>query len=361
MNDTAEHATQLEDAQLVRATRRFAVEDRRRSWWALTTTVIAIASCIAIIVGAEPLLAGAGLHPAAIWAMRIGASGLLALVYVRLFIMFHDYVHGAMFRKSALGRVLMEAVGLFMMTASSVWRETHDYHHRNNARMIGSAIGSYPVVSTRVWKRMPAAQRRSYRIVRHPLNMLFGYITVFAIGMCIAPFKRNPRMHWPALLSLLLHIALVSVLWVFAGWDIALLTVIAPFAISLAAGSYLFYAQHNFPEARYTSRKDWTFAGAALKSSSMFEMSPVMHWLTGNIGYHHIHHLNHMIPHYRLPEAMAEIPELQQCGRTSWRPRDIAACLRLALWDPKAGRMVSYEEAESRPAGKTPSVAQATP
>jgi omega-6 fatty acid desaturase (delta-12 desaturase) len=76
----------------------------------------------------------------------------------------------------------------------------------------------------------------------------------------------------------------------------------------------------------------------------MFEMSAVLHWFTGNIGYHHIHHLNHRIPFYRLPEAMAAIPELQAPGRTSWKPRDVMACLQLAVWDPEQDRMLTYRE-----------------
>jgi omega-6 fatty acid desaturase (delta-12 desaturase) len=74
-------------------------------------------------------------------------------------------------------------------------------------------------------------------------------------------------------------------------------------------------------------------------------MPPILHWLTGNIGYHHVHHLNHQIPFYRLPEAMAAIPELQAPGRTSWSPAAIWACLRLKLWDPERNRLVSWREA----------------
>ena len=78
----------------------------------------------------------------------------------------------------------------------------------------------------------------------------------------------------------------------------------------------------------------------------MFDMSPVMHWFTGNIGYHHVHHLNHKIPFYRLPEAMEAMPELQTPYRTTWRPSDMWACLRLKLWDPKQGRLITWAELE---------------
>jgi omega-6 fatty acid desaturase (delta-12 desaturase) len=76
----------------------------------------------------------------------------------------------------------------------------------------------------------------------------------------------------------------------------------------------------------------------------MFDMPAIMHWFTGNIGYHHVHHLNHKIPFYRLPEAMAALPSLQEPLRTSWHPRDVWSCLQLKVWDPKRGRMITWAE-----------------
>jgi len=89
----------------------------------------------------------------------------------------------------------------------------------------------------------------------------------------------------------------------------------------------------------------WTFYRAALESSSYMRMNKVMQWFTGNIGYHHIHHLNVHIPFYRLPEAMAAIPELQAPATTTLASRDIVACFRSSLWDQERQRMVSYREA----------------
>jgi acyl-lipid omega-6 desaturase (Delta-12 desaturase) len=121
--------------------------------------------------------------------------------------------------------------------------------------------------------------------------------------------------------------------------------VILPFALAAMIGAYLFYAQHNYPGMRATQCGDWAFHEAALESSSYTVMGPVMRWCTGNIGFHHIHHLNAAIPFYRLPEAMRAIPAMQAPAITSLRPRDIRACLRLKLWDAEAGRMVGFRTA----------------
>ncbi|MEZ4749742.1 MAG: fatty acid desaturase [Bdellovibrionota bacterium] len=122
------------------------------------------------------------------------------------------------------------------------------------------------------------------------------------------------------------------------------LAYLLPLYVSCMLGAYLFYIQHNFPSMQLRPREEWTFLFAALNSSSFMEGSAFVHWLTGNIGYHHVHHLNSRIPFYRLPEAMAAIPELQNPGRTSLRPREIVRCLKLKLWDPRRNRMVSFAE-----------------
>ena len=320
-------------SELNQATRPFAVEDRARSWRLLITTVLVLAGCLSATVWLP--------H----WAAKLAAALVAGLVVVRLFIFYHDYLHGAVLRDSRLASAFMSAFGFYFLAVRSVWRETHNYHHKHNAKLIGSSIGSYPVVTVKMWHGMSPGQRLAYRFVRHPLTMVFGYLPVFVLGMSFAPFRRDPKKHWAAPAAVVVHFGLLGLAaWAF-GWVSAVMLVVVPMATGQAAGAYLFYAQHNFPDARLKDRRNWDYTYAALRSSSYFEMNPVMHWFTGNIGYHHVHHLNHRIPFYRLPEAMAAIPELQDPGRTSWRPSDIAACLRLALWDPERDRMVSYAEA----------------
>jgi omega-6 fatty acid desaturase (delta-12 desaturase) len=119
--------------------------------------------------------------------------------------------------------------------------------------------------------------------------------------------------------------------------------------IASALGAYLFYAQHALEGLHIFRAEDWTYFQGAIESSSYLRLGPIMRWFTGNIGYHHVHHLNSHIPFYRLPEAMAGIPELQQPAVTSLRPFDILACFRANLWETRTQRMVSYREARSLP------------
>jgi omega-6 fatty acid desaturase (delta-12 desaturase) len=123
-----------------------------------------------------------------------------------------------------------------------------------------------------------------------------------------------------------------------------LLALVSPHFIASAIGSYLFYAQHNFPGVSFSDKAGWTYEKAALESSSFLKTGPLMAWFTANIGYHHVHHLNARVPFYRLPEVVKNIPELEAAKITSLRPMDIIRCLRLKVWDMKSQTMVGLRD-----------------
>jgi omega-6 fatty acid desaturase (delta-12 desaturase) len=327
------------ERELIERTRPFAIEDRARSWRAVVSTLVFLAGAVAAAI-APPIGGG----PVALyWAIRSLSAVVAGLLVIRMFILYHDFQHGALLRGSKLAKAIMGAYGVLVLTPPRVWRETHNYHHAHTAKIVGSNVGSYMMVTTAMWKQMTPAQRLKYRVVRHPLTIFFGYVTIFIYGMCISPFARSPKKHWLNVVSLVLHAAICALVVVKLGWLALLFGVVLPLWLAFAMGSYLFYAQHNFPDMHVQPREKWSFGRAALESSSFMEMSPLMNYFTGNIGYHHVHHLNPAIPFYRLPEAMAAIPELQNPGKTTLKPRDIIECFKLKLWDPERGKMVGYD------------------
>ncbi len=319
-------------ADIVRDSKAFAKEDPRRTWRLLLVTLTLQVATFAAICIVD------------VWFLRLPLAMFLALVQVRLFAFYHDILHGAVLRRSRLARPLVYAIGTYLLAVPSVWRETHDFHHTHNSKLVGSSVGSYPVASVAMWDAMTPKQRRAYRLARHPLTLVFGYLTVFVYGMNVAPFLRAPAKHWFTMVALSLHVAVIALAWRYLGFSTTIFAVILPLTLSQLIGAYLFYAQHNFPDAEFQSRAEWTYVSAAVGTSSMFDMSPMMHWFTGNLGYHHVHHLNHRIPFYRLPEAMDAIEELRTPGRTSWSLREIAACLRLSVWDPEQRKMIRVAE-----------------
>lgn len=323
----------LQGKELILATKPFAKEIRSKSWMHLWI-VLAVVAVAQGLVFLAPWL----------W-LRIVGSLLHSLVLVRLFIMYHDYLHHAILQKSKLANFIMTCAGLYMLTAPSIWKKSHDFHHKHNSKLISSDIGSYPIAHKEQFLNMPTSERRLYLLTRHWLTMVLGYFTFFLFGITISSFINEPKEHKDSLLALVLHVGLTLFLILQFGWLTWLLALAGPFLLTFAIGAYLFYAQHNFPAAEFVINNDkWAYEKAALTSSSYMKLGPVMQWFTGNIGFHHIHHLNARIPFYRLPEAYKALPELRQAKATSLKPKDILACLRLKVWDEDRQRMIGFKE-----------------
>ncbi|WP_235921142.1 fatty acid desaturase family protein [Foetidibacter luteolus] len=274
----------------------------------------------------------------------IPASIVSGLLIVRFFVIYHDYQHSAILQRSKLAKIIMTLFGIYILAPESIWKRSHDYHHKHNSKLFSAEIGSFPVASEEKFKAMSGAEKRQYLFIRHPLTILFGYLTMFAYGMCIRSFASSPGKHADSLVALIVHLALSVALFMFFGWQGWLFCIFVPHTVACAIGSYLFYAQHNFPGVYFSCRNNWCYEVAALQSSSYMKMNRVMHWFTANIGYHHIHHLNARIPFYRLPEAMKGIAELQAAKTTSLKPADIAACLKLKIWDAENNRMITLKQ-----------------
>jgi omega-6 fatty acid desaturase (delta-12 desaturase) len=110
-----------------------------------------------------------------------------------------------------------------------------------------------------------------------------------------------------------------------------------------SAGIWLFYVQHQFEDAYWQPSAEWDFADAALRGSSYLKLPKVLQFFTGNIGLHHVHHLNARIPNYRLQQAHDENPIFHQVPTlTLW---DALNTVRLKLWDEEQGRLVTFAQA----------------
>ncbi len=314
---------------LARETRPFTVEDPAKTWKYFLTTLTVWAACVGCTLKGP------------VWSRAL-FSVIAGLVIVRMFIFYHDYLHGAAFRQSKLARAILWVYGVLILNPPNVWKRSHNYHHQHNAQMATASIGSYPVLTVKQYEAASWREKAMYRLARHPLTILFGYFFIFVIGMCLKSFLTDAKRHYDSLLALLVHVGLVVGLTHVFGWEVMVFSYLLPLFVACALGAYLFYIQHNFPGVELRPRTEWTYTFAALRSSSFMDGNPFVHWFTGNIGYHHVHHLNSQIPFYRLPEAMAAIPELQNPIKTSLKPTDVYRCLSLKLWDPELNQMVAF-------------------
>lgn len=320
---------------LILATKAYAFDFKLRSWWHVISTSLLLAAAMAGTVW--------NVHISA----QIACSVLTGLLYLRLFVIYHDQQHGAILSRSPVAEGFMRVFGVLILSPSSVWRSSHNHHHNHNSRLRGSHIGSFPIMTRAQFLKSSGTERFKYLFMRHPLTILFGYVFIFLHGMCLYPCLNNFRKHFDCFIAFILHIVIAVTLVFLIGWQGLILTMLLPHLIACAIGSYLFYAQHNFPSVTFSDNAGWTYEKAALESSSYMRMNPVMSWFTANIGYHHIHHLNSRIPFYRLPEVKAAFAELQNPRTTSLHPFEIIRCLKLKVWDVESQRMVGMRAIRS--------------
>lgn len=314
--------------ELLLATKPYAVDSTLRSWWYLASTALLLAAAFAGTIW--------NFH----WLAKVVCSVAAGLLTLRMFVIYHDQQHHAILPRSRVAEVLMQIFGVFALSPSSIWRSSHNHHHNHNSKLRSAHIGSFPIMTREQFEKTSRGKRFKYLFMRHPLTILFGYVFIFLFGMCVYPFFNKPSKHYDSLIAFVMHAVLITAVIILIGWLGLLLTIVVPFSVAMAFGSYLFYAQHNFPSVSFSDNAGWTYETAALTSSSYMRMNRFMAWITANIGYHHVHHLNSRIPFYRLPEVMRVMPELAAAKTTSLHPVDIFRCLRLKVWDVPAQRMI---------------------
>ncbi|MDN5211014.1 fatty acid desaturase [Fulvivirgaceae bacterium BMA12] len=317
----------LEGKELILYSKKYAVENRRKSWIYTISTLIFL------------ILAFAGTYNEIHWVLRLAFSLVTALFIVKFFVIYHDYQHRAILQNSILAKCIMKAFGLFVLAPSAIWRRTHNHHHNYNSKLSHEGIGSYPLISKDAYQKLSAKERLRYLAMRHPVTIFSGYITLFLFDFNIKPLFRSPKNHWDSFFALFFHFLIGGLIYNYGGIEALFFSWLLPFVLAHGFGAYLFYAQHNFPGATFADNSNWDYTKAAIHSTSFLVMNPVMAWFTGNIGYHHVHHVNHRIPFYRLKEVMQEMPELQNPITTTLRPTDIMACLKLKVWDFEKGEM----------------------
>lgn len=265
---------------------------------------------------------------------------------IRLFIIQHDCGHGSFFRSRVWNDFLGRAISVLTLTPYGYWRRSHAIHHASAGDLDRRGVGDIDTLTVREYRALPLLGRIRYRLYRNPLVLfLIGPPYLFMLRHRLPFWAPLPfRQIWR---SILFHdLALVSVfgLAVSVSGIATLLMLYLPVMLlaSWAAG-WLFYIQHQFEKVHWEAGADWDFHVQALRNSSYYVLPKILQWFTGNIGFHHIHHLCSRIPNYRLEECLKASPELQQMNRITLR--DSLAGIRLALWDEDKRRMVSFREA----------------
>ncbi len=272
-----------------------------------------------------------------------------ACFMLRLFMIQHDCGHGGMFSSRRVNDWVGRFLGILTLTPYDYWRKSHALHHASSGNLDRRGFGDIDTLTIEEYKAQGPIDRLKYRLYRHPVVMFGlgpGYLFLFRHRWPTGAIRQG-RASWMSAIWTNLAIAVVSAILIYAvGFGTFLLIQLPIVLIGASIGVWLFYVQHQFDPTHWERSEDWSHENAALHGSSYYDLPKPLMWLTGNIGIHHIHHLSSRIPYHRLPQVLKDHPELKNVSRlTFW---ESLKCVRLALWDEEAKRLVSFREAAGR-------------
>lgn len=280
----------------------------------------------------------------AYWAtllLALPAAGLL----VRAFIIQHDCGHGSFFASRPVNDFVGRCMSVLTFAPYGLWRREHAQHHATSGNLDRRCAGDIDTFTVSEYLALPLLQRLRYRLYRNPL-FLFGIgVPAYFVILQRLPWMHalSPSQTWRSVLGLNIGLVLFyAPLFYFFGWSNVLWVGLPVLHVASAAGGWLFFIQHQFEETTWDKAEGWDFQVAALLGSSYYKLPRVLNWFTGNIGLHHIHHLNSMIPNYRLMACLNASPELQSINQLSLR--DSLRCARLKLWDETERRLIRFDE-----------------
>lgn len=326
----------MEHAELHKALRHYALPDTRRS---LVQTSITLG----IYLSSITLMIFLVFYQINIWVILL-LSALTAPIVVKIFIIFHDCCHTSYFKSQSACFWLGHLLGILTFTAYTDWQRTHGIHHRFMANLERRGTGDVWLMTVDEYRNAGRWTRLRYRFYRHPLVILLGSAPFLFLILNRFPSRGfRAREMYSVLFTDCMILLLIAGISLTIGWQGCLVILLPMIFVASMLGVWLFYVQHQFRRVYWAHNSEWDRYRAAMEGSSFYMMPAVLRWLSGNIGYHHIHHLAPRIPNYKLKECYDEIPELQEID-----PVPFLSGLRnigLSLWDERSGQLVSFGEA----------------
>lgn len=260
---------------------------------------------------------------------------------VRLFIIFHDCCHGSFLKTMKANDRLGLVLGVLVLTPFYEWKHSHAIHHATAGDLDRRGIGDVYTMTVEEYLASPWYKRLGYRIMRSPMILFtVGSFFVFTLTHRFSEKGAGKRERSSVLWTNIALAAVVGWLMIEVGWAAFLLVEIPILLIACSSGVWLFYVQHNFDPTYWERHADWEFFNAGMDGSSFYKLPKILQWFTGNIGFHHIHHLSPRIPNYKLEECHVENPEFQIEPLTL---RDSLKSLFFRLWDEKQKMLVGWD------------------
>jgi omega-6 fatty acid desaturase (delta-12 desaturase) len=330
MNTNSTKSQEAEQLRWQPIVAKYAKPDLARSLWQVANTLIPYFALWYLMIRSIEL---------SYW-LTLGLSVIAAGFLMRTFIIFHDCGHGSFFKSQKANDFLGRVTAFLNFTPYYRWKHDHAIHHATAGDLDRRGTGDVYTMTVREYLAAPWWKKAAYRIMRNPLALLgVGPLLVFVVTQRIplaSQGKRERASVWTTNIALVAVIALMC--WLI-GWKTYLMIQLPVLMISSTIGIWLFYVQHNFDPTYWDNHEGWEFAKAGLQGSSFYKLPLLLQWFSGNIGFHHIHHLSAKIPNYNLPRCYYENSLFHVRPLTLWAS---LKSLSLRLYDEEQKMLVGW-------------------
>lgn len=279
------------------------------------------------------------------YALTLALAFVSAFFLVRIFIIQHDCGHMSFFKSRESNDTLGFICSLFTTFPYKYWARSHSFHHAHNGQLEDRDIGDINTLTVEEFKALSPLKRIGYRLYRHPLVLFIiglGYYLAVPLRLPLINLEGWEKTKRQQLVNNIILVALYGGVFYLLGMDFLYVQgpILAFFAI---IALWFFYVQHQHEYTYKQWKKNWNYVISAIRGSSFYKLPKLMTWLTGNIGYHHLHHLNSRIPNYNLVKCYNENPILNKYVNTLTFKESLS-CLTSHLWDEKNQRMISFRK-----------------
>lgn len=275
-------------------------------------------------------------------ALALPTAGFM----VRIFIILHDCGHGSFFKSQQINDIVGFFTGVLTFTPYAHWRHEHAIHHSTSGDLDRRGVGDVLTLTVAEYLALPWHKRLGYRIMRNPYILFtVGSFLVFVLTHRFWGSRAGPRERASVVWTNLALAGVITTLCVLIGWQAFLLVEIPVLFLACSAGVWLFYVQHNFDGVYWQRHDQWEYFKAGMEGSSFYKLPRILQWFTGNIGFHHIHHLSPKIPNYKLEQAFKENKLFQI------KPVTILISLKsltYRLWDEEKKKLVGFNVARQQ-------------
>ena len=317
---------------------KYRVSDTGKAVWQICTSIIPFLAMWCLMVLSLKV------HYALTLVLCVPTVGFM----VRAFIIQHDCGHGSFLKSKFWNDAIGFICGVLTLTPYHHWRKSHAIHHATASDLQRRGTGDIWTMTVAEYRSRSRWGRFIYRVYRNPLQLfVFGPPIMFIF---LQRFPSKDLWRWDKERASILWtnvslVALSAAACYVIGWKAFLMVQLPITFLAANVGTWLFYVQHQFEDTYWSQGEEWDFYQAAMQGTSFYKLPRVLQWFTGNIGFHHIHHLSPAIPNYHLPRAHYDNPSLQKVPVLTLRASLKTAFL--ALWDEQLNKLVSFRGAKT--------------